>query len=230
MHGMKDNRKLTTHGIFAVMELKSFTFNPFSENTYILYDYSGECVIVDPGCYDASEEQELTEFIEKNQLLPVRLINTHCHIDHVFGNQFVSEKWGLKLEAHEKAVETLRMAGPTANLYALQYTPSPLIESFIETPSTIEFGNTKLRVVFTPGHSRGHICLLHDESRTAIVGDVLFFDSIGRTDLPGGDHQTLIDSIKNELLVLEDDWTVWCGHGPHTSIGRERRYNPFLRS
>ena len=212
------------------MKVKSFTFNPFSENTYVLYDDTKECVIIDPGCYDESEQEALLGFIEQEGLKPKRLLNTHCHIDHIFGNNLIGETFDLLLEAHAKEVEQLASGAKVASLYAMNYAESPEIGRFISEEDTISFGDTQLEIRFTPGHSPGSIVFLHHDSKTLIGGDVLFFDSIGRTDLPGGDHETLINSIHDQLFVLDDDWTVHCGHGPSTSIGRERRYNPWLRT
>lgn len=197
---------------------------------YVLYDDTKECVIIDPGCYDDAERKTLLNFIEKEGLKPQRLLNTHCHIDHIFGNKLISESFELPLEAHEKEAAVLASGPKLANLYAMQYSESPQIGRFLSEADTISFGETQLDIRFTPGHSPGSIVFLHNESRTVIGGDVLFFDSIGRTDLPGGDHETLINSIHEQLFVLDDDWTVHCGHGPSTSIGRERRYNPWLRT
>lgn len=212
------------------MEIQSFCFSPFSENTYVLYDATKECVIVDPGCYDQKEQETLVQFIEDQGLQPVLLLNTHCHIDHVFGNAFVSEKYGLSLHAHALEEEVLRFAAGSAHLYGLDYTPSPEISVHLVEGQKVTFGKTELDIVFTPGHSPGSVSFLHQATQTALVGDVLFLDSIGRTDLPGGDFDTLINSIKTELLSLDDAWKVYNGHGPYTTIGRERRYNPFLRT
>ena len=210
------------------MEIKSFCFNPFDENTYILYDETGECAVIDPGCYDSTEENRLVAFIEEHSLKPVKLINTHCHIDHIFGNHFIADKYGLELQANQMEKETLAFGVKTAALYGLHYVESPEITVDLAEGEAIQFGNTTLEPVFTPGHTPGGISLLHRDSRTVLAGDTLFFDSVGRTDLPGGDHATLIRSIHEKLLILEDDWKVYCGHGPTTTIGRERKYNPFL--
>lgn len=211
------------------MQIKKFTFNPFAENTYILYDDSGECAIVDPGAYDQRERQEMVDFMNANNLKPTLLLNTHCHLDHVFSNAFIQEKYNLDLHAHEMEKMVLNSAPKAAHLYGMTMESSPDIAVFIDEGETIEFGNTTLEILLTPGHSPGSLCFLHRPTKTLVAGDVLFFDSIGRTDLPGGDHQTLLDSIQRKLLPLEDDWKVFCGHGPETTIGRERRYNPFVR-
>ncbi len=210
------------------MNIATFTFNGFSENTYLLYDESKECVIFDPGCSNPTEEQELVNFIESNSLTPVRLINTHCHIDHVLGNKFVADKYTLKLEAHKIEELVLAAAPMSSQIYGVPYTPSPLIEVFLDETQQLTFGNTTLEIFFTPGHSPGSLSFFHKESKQLIAGDVLFQGSIGRTDLPGGDYDTLIASIKTQLFPLGDEVRAYPGHGPSTTIGEERVSNPFL--
>lgn len=208
----------------------TLTFNPFQENTYIVYDDTRECVIVDPGCWDKREKEELQRFIEERGLKPVRLLNTHCHIDHVFGNRFVADTWGLELEIHRGELPILESAPATAAYFSVpHYDPSPEPGRFIEEGEELRFGNTVLKALFTPGHSPASISFFCEKERFLLAGDVLFWQSIGRTDLPGGDYDTLIASIETELLPLGDDVTVYPGHGPSTSIGYEREYNPFLK-
>jgi len=212
------------------MNIKSFTFNPFQENTYIVYDKSKKCLIIDPGCYTDAERKELKAFIEEKELTPVKLINTHCHIDHILGNKFVSEKWDLELYMNKIDLPLLEGSGDIARMYGFEnYKGSPYPKHYLEEGDILEFGESKLEILFTPGHAPGHICLFNTEENFIISGDVLFNGSIGRTDLPGGDFDTLIESIKTKLLCLQDDTEVFCGHGPSTSIGRERLSNPFLQ-
>lgn len=207
----------------------TLTFNPFQENTYLLYDDSKECVIFDPGCYTPEEKAELSDKIEGLGLHPVRLINTHCHLDHIFGNKFVSEKYHLPLEIHRGELPVLEAAPVAAMMFGVALPePSPKPGRFIEAGDTIRFGHTELEVLFTPGHSPASLTFYCKADKLLIAGDVLFYGSIGRTDLPGGDHATLIASIKNELMVLDDDVVVYPGHGPKTTIGFERGHNPFL--
>lgn len=213
---------------FIVIKVDFFTFGPFQENTYVLHDETKECILIDPGCYDDAERAELVAFIEHHKLKPVKLLNTHCHIDHVVGNRFISEKYGLGLEIHEKDLKTLQALMQVAHLYGLNAEPSPEPETFLEEGDKIRFGVSELDILFTPGHSRGSICFVSHEQRFVIGGDVLFYGSIGRTDLPGGDHETLIASIKTKLFPLGDDFTVYSGHGPETTIGFERENNPFV--
>ena len=211
------------------MEVAIFTFNPFAENTYVLYDATKECVIFDPGCSNKDEQDQLVDFISANGLKPVKLVNTHCHIDHVLGNMFVSEKYGLPLISHEGEKSVLAMQPQISMMYGLPYDPSPEITQFLDDGDVLTFGNTELKVLFTPGHSPASISFYNEEAGIVIGGDVLFQGSIGRTDLPGGDFDTLAKSIKEKLYVLPDDVVVYCGHGPSTTIGVEKRTNPFVR-
>lgn len=211
-----------------MIQIKSFTFNPFQENTYLLINEKNECIIIDPGMYSASEQMELDTYITSNNLKPIMLINTHCHIDHIFGNNYCINKYKLQLQSHEKEIEVLNSGLFTAKSYGLNYDPSPQIELFLKENQTINFGDSTLKVLFTPGHSPGSVSLYSEENHFVIVGDALFYQSIGRTDLPGGKHQTLIQSIESQLMTLPDKTNVMSGHGPITNIGHERQFNPFL--
>ena len=212
------------------MEIHQITFNTFQENTFILWDNTTDCIIIDPGCYERNEELLLVDFINKNNLNPVKLINTHCHIDHILGNKFVSEKWDLELYMNKIDLPLLEDSGDIARMYGFEdYKGSPYPKHYLEEGDILEFGESKLEILFTPGHAPGHICLFNKEERFIVSGDVLFNGSIGRTDLPGGDFDTLIESIKTKLMTLQDETIVYCGHGPSTSIGRERLSNPFLQ-
>ncbi len=205
------------------------TFNPFQENTYLLYDDSKECVIIDPGCLEQREKDELAGTIQRLELKPVRLLNTHCHLDHIFGNRFVAEKYSLSLEIHSGEIPVLERAPQAAMMYSVPYPElSPAPGRFIEEGDIIEFGNTQLEAILTPGHSPASLCFFCREDNFLIAGDVLFYGSIGRTDLPGGDYDMLIDSITQKLIPLGDGVQVYPGHGPSTSIGFERLHNPFL--
>lgn len=211
------------------MNIKIFTFNQFFENTFIISDSTNECIIIDPGCYDKNEKQILQDYILSNNLVPTRLINTHCHIDHILGNNFVSKTWDLELEIHHKDIDLLKNSKNIADLYGfVNYEKSPITNKFLVEGDIIEFGKSKLEVLFTPGHAPGHISLYSKNENFIISGDVLFNNSIGRTDLPGGNYSTLIDTIKSKILCLDDSTVVYCGHGPSTTVGKERINNPFL--
>ena len=213
-----------------MIKIQSFTFNGFQENTYVLFDESKKCIIIDPGCYEQNEKLELERFIVDNELEAVKLINTHCHIDHVLGNRFVAEKWSLDLEMHELDLPTLRSVKDYCQIYGFHnYEESPDPSTFLKEGDKIHFGNSSLDVLFTPGHAPGHIVLYSNEQHFIIGGDVLFQMSIGRTDLPGGDYDTLINSIKDKLLPLDEQTKVYSGHGPSTTIGYEKTNNPFLK-
>ena len=209
-------------------EVKSFVNNPYQENTYILYDETGECVIIDPGMYTATEQNVVVNFIKDNNLTPVLLLNTHCHIDHVLGNKFVFDKYGLKPKFHEGELPVLAAVVAYAPQMGIRYEVSPIPEEYLPETGTITFGNTQLALIFAPGHSPAHLCFYDKAANILIGGDVLFRMSIGRTDLPGGNFAQLMDNIETKLFVLPDDCTVYPGHGPETTIGFEKQNNPFL--
>lgn len=212
-----------------MFKIKAFTFNAFQENTYIIYDdLSKECFIIDPGCSSHSEETMLSSFISSNQLLPQRLINTHCHIDHVLGNLYVAQRYDLVLEAHRLEVPVLASGSQVSQMYGIPYKASPSIEVFLEEDDQLLLGASILRIMMTPGHSPGSLSFYAPSEQLLLSGDVLFLNSIGRTDLPGGDYDTLLGSIASRLLPLPDDVRVYSGHGSATTIGHERRTNPFL--
>ena len=210
-----------------MLQVKKFVFNPFQENTYVLFDETNECVIIDPGCVEKEEENELTEFIESNQLTVKQLINTHCHIDHVLGNAFVKRKFNVPLIIHPIEEAMLRAVKSYAPNYGFFHYQDSTPDSFLNEGDQVIFGNQKFEVLFVPGHSPGHIAFYDAATKILIGGDVLFENSIGRTDLPGGDYDTLINSIHQKFFTLPDDVTVYCGHGSETSIGFEKRTNPF---
>ena len=212
-----------------MLTVKAFTFNPVEENTYILYNEEKQCCIIDPGCYFPEEKTKLKTFIEDNALEPILLLNTHCHLDHVFGNKFVHDTWGLPLHIHEKEKQMLDLAPASGEMWQLPFNnyQGPLI--FIQQGTTMDVGNDQLEIRFTPGHSPGHLCFCDQPDGFAISGDVLFNGSIGRTDLPGGDFDILISSIQTQLFTLPDDTKIYCGHGPMTTIGLEKMNNPFVK-
>jgi len=210
------------------MKIKKLTFNSFQENTYIISS-NNDCMIIDPGCYDDNERKILSSYIEKNNLNPIYLINTHCHLDHIFGNQFVCKKYKLNAQMHKKDLPLLENAERIAEHYGVNLDPPPKLVNFIKENDIIILGETSWKIIFTPGHAPGHICLLNEKDKKLIAGDVLFYMSIGRTDLPLCSHHDLITSIKEKLFVLDDEIEVLCGHGQNTTIGFEKINNPFLK-
>ena len=210
-------------------QVKVFEFNPFAENTYVVYDETGDCAIFDPGCYTPQEKTALRDFILSEGLRPVRLINTHCHLDHVLGNQFVHREWQLGLEIHRGELPVLERYPAACLMYGIPNAePSPAPDRFLEAGDVVAFGNTRLEVLYTPGHSPASISFYCREGGFVLAGDVLFMESIGRTDLPGGDFDTLIERIRTQLFTLPDPTVVYPGHGPATTIRHEKEYNPFL--
>lgn len=212
------------------MQVEQFTFNFFAENTYVLYDDTKECVIVDPGCYDNKEKKVLKDFIKDKGLKPVKLLNTHCHLDHIFGNKYVIEEFGVDLYCHKKEVEWIEQAPHYSKaMYNIKIEPSPMPKFFLDEGETVSFGNTVLDIFFTPGHSTGSITFYHKDSAQAIVGDVIFHRSIGRTDLPGGSFKVLEKSIKTKIYTLPDDTVLYTGHMEATTVGEEKKMNPFVK-
>lgn len=213
------------------MKIKVFEFNPIAVNTYVLYDDTGECVIIDAACFSSNEQQELLSFINDNKLKIKHLINTHLHFDHVFGINFIEEQFGVKMKAHKadefllaSMQQQMAMFGFPANG---KYVPT--IGEYIDENDAITFGNQKLSIINVPGHSPGSIVFYNKEKDLVVSGDVLFNGSIGRTDFPQGDYDMLIDGIKTKLLTLPSNTVVYPGHGPATTIARELQMNPFLQ-
>jgi len=213
-----------------MLHLHSFTHNPFQENTWIIWSDELDCLIIDPGCYTVAEKKELSDFIEKKQLKPMRLINTHCHIDHVLGNPFVNERYGLTPEIHPLDLPLLKAVEQYGTMWGInsQVQPEPLLT--LKEGDVISLGENKLEIIFTPGHAPGEVSLYCRSQNFLISGDVLFYESIGRTDLPGGNHAELIKTIREKLFALNDITQVHPGHGPSTTIGHEKKYNPFLNA
>ncbi len=206
------------------------TFGPFMENTYVIYDETMECIVIDPGCSTEMERQMLASEIDTLGLRPVRLVNTHCHIDHIPGNPFVADTYSVGLEIHPNEVPVLNEAPNYGPIFQMHVPEQPPISSFIHEGDEIRFGNTIFKVLFTPGHSPGSISFYNEAEKYIVSGDVLFRNSIGRYDLPYADGKTLFHSLTTEMMSLPDDVTVYSGHGPETTIGQERKNNPFLKS
>jgi glyoxylase-like metal-dependent hydrolase (beta-lactamase superfamily II) len=212
-----------------MLHVRSFTLNPIQENTYFVFNETGDCAIIDPGCYFDEEKQELSQFIAAHTLKPQLLLNTHCHLDHVFGNKYIAETYELELHVHPLEKQLLEMAPASGLMYNMPFDnyQGPLHDLIPD--QIIKLGNDELRCLFTPGHSPGSISFYSAAQGFVISGDVLFSGSVGRTDLPGGDMKILLNSIQTQLLTLPDETIVYSGHGPATTIGMERAQNPYLR-
>ena len=212
-----------------MLTVKGFVFSPVEENTYVLYNESGECCIIDPGCYYSNERKELKDFILQTQLRPKYLLNTHCHLDHVFGNKFIYDEYGLQPWIHpdeKQVLDFAPIAGQHWNLPFDHYTGDL---HYLTENDEVRLGEDILKVIAAPGHSPGHICFYNQQQQFLMGGDVLFRESIGRTDLPGGDYDTLIRNIREKLYVLPGEVVVYPGHGPQTTIEWEQKHNPFVR-
>ena len=212
------------------MKIKTFEFNPLGVNTYVLYDETGECVIIDASCFFPDEKELLLNFILDNNLIVKHLINTHLHFDHIFGVNFLASQFDMKLQVHqadefllENLPQQLQMFGINSNTDF-----KPIIGNYLTENDVIHFGNQQLKILHIPGHSPGSIIFYNEKANCAIVGDVLFNGSIGRTDLPGGNFEQLIHGIQTKLFALPDETVIYSGHGPKTTIGQEKKYNPFV--
>lgn len=212
-----------------MLSVQKFTFNPIQENTYVLFAPNGDCCIIDPGCYFDEEKKALAQFISTKQLNPIYLLNTHCHLDHIFGNKYVNEKWQLPLYMHAAELPVLGFAPKSALMYGLSLEDYMGEKYFLKEGDAIKIGDHPLQVLLTPGHSPGSISFYNEEDAYVISGDALFAGSVGRTDLPGGDFAQLESAIKTKLYTLPDVVKVYPGHGGATSIGFEKRNNPFVR-
>ncbi|MEG1738015.1 MAG: MBL fold metallo-hydrolase [Odoribacter sp.] len=211
------------------MEVKVFINNLWQENTIVLYDDTNEAVVIDCGCFNQEEENKIQKFFEEKNLKPVALLNTHLHIDHIFGNNFMKKKYGLATKAAKEDNFLIENAIKYASeLGVTGITPPPAVGEFLKDGEIVRFGHSELLVIAVAGHSPGGLCYYSEKDKLLIAGDVLFAGSVGRSDLPGGDSFSLIRGIREKLLVLPDDVKVIPGHGPATTIGEEKRYNPFL--
>lgn len=212
-----------------MLRVQAFAFNPFGENTYIVYGDNGDCAIIDPGCMTAVEQQTLSAFIEDNNLKPVRLLQTHLHVDHILGCSYVKDTYGISPEGHindEFIYNNTQNYGKALGLTLPE--PPPALGGYLEDEDVLSLDGSEIKVIQVPGHSPGSVCFYAENEGFVIVGDVLFSGSIGRTDLWGGDMDTLLSGIKKRLFALPDETTVYSGHGPSTSIGHEKQTNPFL--
>lgn len=212
-----------------MLNVHFFTFNAFEENTYVISNHKKECWIVDPGMYEQRETDEFISFLEKAQLQPKGIINTHAHLDHIFGVPAIIAKYGIEFGIHELEKPVLARGEETAAMFGIRFTNVPKADFYIADGQILKLGDDTLEVRLTPGHSPGSISFYHPEGNWVIAGDALFNGSIGRTDLPGGNFDTLIHAIRTQLFTLPDNTKVLSGHGPATTIGDEKKYNPFLK-
>ena len=215
--------------LLPMISLKIFVFNSFQVNTYILYDDTKECIIIDPACSSQAEFNIIENFIKENNLKPVAFYNTHCHIDHVVGNYFIDKYYKIPLGIHKAGLGTLKLSKVYGLAMGLHIEKIIKPSFFLNEGDEVKFGNSVLKVLYTPGHLDGSICFYSEKDKFVIVGDVLFHQGIGRTDLPTGNYDLLISSIKTKLFILPDSTVVYPGHGESTSIGYEKKFNPFLK-
>jgi hydroxyacylglutathione hydrolase len=211
-----------------MIKIKTFIFNPFQENTYLLSDETGDCIIIDPGCYDPDEKKTLSDYIAQNNLKCKILVNTHCHIDHILGNAYIESLYHPEIAAHNNDVFLLDDANKYAQIFGFVVDQPPAPTMFLKENTELKFGNSTLKILHVPGHSPGSIALYSPEQNFVIVGDVLFRGSIGRTDLTKGNYDHLLESIYKKLMTLPPDTVVFSGHGPKTTIHEEALSNPFL--
>jgi hydroxyacylglutathione hydrolase len=211
-----------------MLYLKCFCFNPFQQNTYLVYDDKGEAFIIDPGNFTSSENEELKKFISDKKLKLTRLLLTHAHIDHILGNKFIYDTYGLLPEVHKAELFFIEKMEHSSEMYGLKTDLSPMPEKYINEGDKIKLGEYTFDCLFTPGHSPGSISFYNAQNKILISGDVLFSGSIGRTDLPLSEPDKILESIKEKLFVLPDDVKVYSGHGASTTIGTEKEYNPFF--
>jgi glyoxylase-like metal-dependent hydrolase (beta-lactamase superfamily II) len=212
-----------------MITIKRFEFNPFRENTYIISDDTGECLIVDPGCQEPEEQDLLLAYFEENHLKPVKIVNTHCHIDHILGTAFLHDQFKLPFLIHPQEKPLLTASITQGEFFGLEVRTPPEPTNFLNEDDSVTFGNSVFEVIHIPGHSPGGIVLLNKDQQCMFTGDVLFQGSIGRTDLPGGDYDSLVSSIRQKLLILDPEIRVYPGHGPDTTIGIENQSNPFFQ-
>jgi len=211
-----------------MIDIKIFTFNSFQVNTYLLSDSTSDCIIIDPACYEPAEKEELSAYIAEHSLNPALHLNTHCHIDHVLGLFHVKKRYDVPFWAHEGEDRLLEKGHIMGQVFGLDSDPLPLPDKHITEGEIIRFGNSELKALHVPGHSEGSLAFYSAECGFVITGDALFAGSIGRTDLPGGNYDLLIESIRDKLFRLPDETTVYPGHGEHSTIGKEKSSNPFF--
>jgi glyoxylase-like metal-dependent hydrolase (beta-lactamase superfamily II) len=215
--------------ITLMLKVNQFTFNPFSENTYVVSDDTGQCAIIDPGCSNDKERKELIQAITAQGLKPVKLLNTHCHIDHFPGNKFICDTYNLLPEFHRDEYAVMKSAMNYQSFFGFTLDESPEPKNYLKGGDVVSFGTTTFKVLFTPGHSPGHIAFYSEKDKAVFSGDVLFRGGVGRFDLPGASGKVLFETLTKTMMALPDDVKVYSGHGPVTTIGYERQTNPYLQ-
>jgi glyoxylase-like metal-dependent hydrolase (beta-lactamase superfamily II) len=210
-----------------MIKLLQRQFNPIEVNTYIAYDETGECVIIDAGCSNANENEILRKAIAEKNLNPTKLLCTHGHFDHIMGSAFVCDTYKIETYIHKNDLTEVERATDYGSYFGVDVMQPPIPRNFLNDGDEIKFGNSSLKVIFTPGHTHGGVCFYSEADELLISGDTLFAGSIGRTDLPGGDYDILMNSIE-KLMCLPENTNVFCGHGPKTTIGYEKTTNPFI--
>lgn len=211
-----------------MISIKKFTVNPLQENSYVLYDETGSCIFIDPGFYFPQEQDKVKKFVSDNKLNPLLIANTHCHFDHIMGVEFIRREYGIGFSIHADDLFWVEAAIEQGEMFGFQIESVKMPDSFFSENDLIEFGNSALSIIHVPGHSPGHVVFYSESDKLLLSGDVIFYGSIGRTDLPGGDYNQLISGINDKLLCLPSDVKILTGHGPSTNIGFEKSSNPFL--
>jgi hydroxyacylglutathione hydrolase len=211
-----------------MLKIEKFVVNPLQENSFVVSDETSECVFIDPGFYFDEEKEEVKEYLQKNNLKPLYIANTHCHFDHIMGVEFLRKEYNIPFWAHHADYFWIEQAVEQGQMFGFKMDPVQKPDSFFEENDELKFGNSSFKIIHIPGHSPGHTVFYFEKQKVLIAGDVIFYGSIGRTDLPGGDYYELISNIKNKLFHLPDETKIYCGHGPSTSIFSEKTTNPFL--
>ncbi|MDD4226225.1 MAG: MBL fold metallo-hydrolase [Mariniphaga sp.] len=211
-----------------MIQVEKFVVNPLQENSFVIFDETGESIFIDPGFYFKEEQQEIKKFIRDYQLSPVLIANTHAHFDHVMGVEFLRKEYNIPFFLHPDDQYWIQHAVLQAEMFGFEMEAIQAPDSYFTEKENVKFGQSELSILHIPGHSKGHVVFYAEQEKILIAGDVLFNGSIGRTDLPGGDFHTLIKGIKNKLFLLPDETRVFCGHGPETVLGVEKNSNPFL--
>lgn len=211
-----------------MIRVEKFMVNPLGENSYVLSDETGECIFIDPGFYFQEEHDEIKAYIADKNLKPIKITNTHCHFDHIMGVEFIRREYKVPFHGHPDDAFLIERAATQAQTFGMEMSSVSPLDHHIQEGDKVKFGNSELEIIHVPGHSPGHLVFYSAEDNFIMAGDVLFYGSIGRTDLPGGDYDTLITGIKTKLFKLPDDTKVYSGHGPETTIGFEKNSNPFL--